>query len=400
MAQRIFIGVAWPYANGPLHLGHLAGCYLPADIFARYHRLRGNDVLMVSGSDSHGTPITLKAEAEGIPPAQVVEKYTASFKESWEKLGISFDLFTTTMTDNHRETVHELFRALPEPRGEARRAAAAFIGAAFVLDNPWVWPIGEVFHFVGLCLLFGVVLVVNLRLLGFLQGVALADVNRLLPWAMLGLGINIVTGMLFGSAMPSPSTTLVNPGRSTPAEIMALPIMGTTIVSSTARVRPIPSPLAARCMGWSISSWTARSSPPGRTNRRLRPFGVRLGHHLEQRAPCDQHVLAEVGQGQGECSGCRRECARVAHGFLLGYSGVCKFGRPRDSGVPGDLSAAHHGEPRDGRPVTQPRRRGPLMSGKDPFERASPGGTTDTGGRGRDPVANDPDVPEADAVEH
>ena len=114
MAQRIFIGVAWPYANGPLHLGHLAGCYLPADIFARYHRLRGNDVLMVSGSDSHGTPITLKAEAEGIPPAQVVEKYTASFKESWEKLGISFDLFTTTMTDNHRDTVHELFRALNE----------------------------------------------------------------------------------------------------------------------------------------------------------------------------------------------------------------------------------------------------------------------------------------------
>ncbi|MEX2431403.1 MAG: methionine--tRNA ligase [Dehalococcoidia bacterium] len=112
MPQRIFIGVAWPYANGPLHLGHLAGSVLPPDIFARYHRLRGDEVLMVSGSDSHGTPITLQAEAEGVAPREVVEKYTASFQESWEKLGISFDLFTTTMTDNHRETVHELFRVL------------------------------------------------------------------------------------------------------------------------------------------------------------------------------------------------------------------------------------------------------------------------------------------------
>ena len=62
MSEKIFIGVAWPYANGPLHLGHIAGAYLPADIFARYHRLKGNRVLMVSGSDQHGTPITLKAE--------------------------------------------------------------------------------------------------------------------------------------------------------------------------------------------------------------------------------------------------------------------------------------------------------------------------------------------------
>jgi methionyl-tRNA synthetase len=114
MPQRIFIGVAWPYANGPLHLGHLAGCYLPADIFARYHRLRGNEVLMVSGSDSHGTPITLKAEAEGTSAREVVEKYHATFLEAWEQLGISFDLFTTTMTDNHRETVHELFRVFNE----------------------------------------------------------------------------------------------------------------------------------------------------------------------------------------------------------------------------------------------------------------------------------------------
>jgi hypothetical protein len=92
--------------------------------------------------------------------------------------------------------------AAPEP-GWPRIAAA---GAAFVLDNPWVWPICEVFHFVGLCLLFGVVLLVNLRLLGFVKGVAFADVNRLLPWAMVGLGINIVTGMLFFLAAPEQYT--------------------------------------------------------------------------------------------------------------------------------------------------------------------------------------------------
>jgi methionyl-tRNA synthetase len=108
MSDRIFIGVAWPYANGPLHLGHLAGCYLPADIFARFHRLRGNEVLMVSGSDSHGTPIMRKAEDDGVSPAEVVNKFHATFLESWARLGITFDLFTTTMTDNHRETVSEI----------------------------------------------------------------------------------------------------------------------------------------------------------------------------------------------------------------------------------------------------------------------------------------------------
>ena len=92
--------------------------------------------------------------------------------------------------------------AAPVP-GWPQTAAA---GAALVIDNPWVWPIAEVFHFVGLCLLFGVVLLVNLRLLGFVKGVALADVNRLLPWAMVGLGINIVTGMLFFLASPEQYT--------------------------------------------------------------------------------------------------------------------------------------------------------------------------------------------------
>ena len=88
------------------------------------------------------------------------------------------------------------------------RTAAA--GAAFVLDNPWVWPICEVFHFVGLCMLFGIVLLVNLRLLGVVRHVAFADVNRLLPWAMLGFAINIVTGMLFFLAAPAQYTENVS----------------------------------------------------------------------------------------------------------------------------------------------------------------------------------------------
>ncbi|MBI4337775.1 MAG: methionine--tRNA ligase [Chloroflexi bacterium] len=112
MPERIFIGVAWPYANGPLHLGHIAGCYLPADIFARYHRLKGNEVLMVSGSDQHGTPITIRAEQEGTTPQEVVSRYHALFQKDWKRLGIGFDLFTTTGTDNHRQVAHDIFLSL------------------------------------------------------------------------------------------------------------------------------------------------------------------------------------------------------------------------------------------------------------------------------------------------
>ncbi len=112
MSRSILVAAAWPYANGPLHLGHLAGCYLPADIFARYHRLKGNEVLMLSGSDQHGTPITLRAESEGVEPQQVVDRYHAQFLRCWEEMGISFDLFTNTGTDNHRQAVHQMFRTL------------------------------------------------------------------------------------------------------------------------------------------------------------------------------------------------------------------------------------------------------------------------------------------------
>jgi len=114
LPENILVAVAWPYANGSLHLGHIAGAYLPADIFARYHRLKGNNVIMVSGSDEHGTPITLRAEQEGISPAEVATKYHREFLESWQKLGISFDLFTTTDTENHAAVTHDIFLRLLE----------------------------------------------------------------------------------------------------------------------------------------------------------------------------------------------------------------------------------------------------------------------------------------------
>jgi len=114
MTEKILVAVAWPYANGSLHLGQIAGAYLPADIFARYHRLKGNDVLMVSGSDQHGTPITIKAEQEGKKPGEIAGRYHREFLESWQRLGISFDLFTTTGTENHTEVVQDLFLTLLE----------------------------------------------------------------------------------------------------------------------------------------------------------------------------------------------------------------------------------------------------------------------------------------------
>lgn len=112
--QHIGVFVAWPYANGDLHLGHLAGAYLPSDIFARYHRLRGNHVLMVSGSDTHGTPITIKAQEEGISPRELYETYHRRFLESWRALGISFDLFTHTDTENHAAVAQDIFRTAYE----------------------------------------------------------------------------------------------------------------------------------------------------------------------------------------------------------------------------------------------------------------------------------------------
>jgi len=111
MAENILVCTAWPYANGDLHIGHLAGSYIPPDTFARYHRLAGNRVLMVSGSDSHGTPITVRADAEGASPRQVFERFHARFLDTFQKVGISYDLFTHTDTENHHRIGQDIFLA-------------------------------------------------------------------------------------------------------------------------------------------------------------------------------------------------------------------------------------------------------------------------------------------------
>lgn len=138
MNEKIIVGVAWPYANSPLHLGQLAGAYIPPDIFARYQRLRGNDVLMVSGSDTHGTPITVTAEQESVEPSEVIERYHRSFIESFQQLGIAFDLFTHTDTENHWEITKAMFLRLLE-RGyiykEAMRALYCTYCQRFLADR-------------------------------------------------------------------------------------------------------------------------------------------------------------------------------------------------------------------------------------------------------------------------
>ncbi len=101
--KNIFIGAAWPYANGSLHLGHVASL-LPADILARYHRLKGDEVLFVSGSDCHGTPISIKAEQKGIEPKQLAEKYDQQFRTNLiEKLGFSYDLYSKLPLNNTKK---------------------------------------------------------------------------------------------------------------------------------------------------------------------------------------------------------------------------------------------------------------------------------------------------------
>ncbi|MEM7346264.1 MAG: class I tRNA ligase family protein, partial [Chloroflexota bacterium] len=114
MSENILVCTAWPYANGDLHIGHLAGAYLPPDIFARYHRLKQNNVLMVSGSDSHGTPITMQADARGITPLEVFQQFHASFLETFQQVGITYDLFTHTDTENHHQVSQDIFTACLE----------------------------------------------------------------------------------------------------------------------------------------------------------------------------------------------------------------------------------------------------------------------------------------------
>jgi methionyl-tRNA synthetase len=112
--KKILVAVAWPYANGPRHIGHVAGFGVPSDTFARYHRLRGNDVLMVSGTDEHGTPVMVAADAAGESPRETADRFNAVIREDLRDLGLSYDLFTRTTTRNHYDVTRDVFRTLYE----------------------------------------------------------------------------------------------------------------------------------------------------------------------------------------------------------------------------------------------------------------------------------------------
>ncbi len=110
--KRILVTAALPYANGPIHIGHLAGCYIPADIYARYQRAQKRDVKLVGGSDEHGVPITIRAMKEGITPQQVVDKYHGMIKDSLFKMGISYDVYSRTSAKIHHDTASDFFTNL------------------------------------------------------------------------------------------------------------------------------------------------------------------------------------------------------------------------------------------------------------------------------------------------
>jgi methionyl-tRNA synthetase len=112
--RKILVAVAWPYASGPRHIGHVAGFGVPSDIFARYHRLKGNDVLMVSGTDEHGTPVMVAADSEGRSPRETADRYNELIRRDLRNLGLSYDLFTRTTTRNHAHVVRDVFRTLYE----------------------------------------------------------------------------------------------------------------------------------------------------------------------------------------------------------------------------------------------------------------------------------------------
>ena len=110
--KRYLITSALPYANGPVHIGHLAGVYVPSDIYARYQRLKGNEVISVCGSDEHGVPITIKARKEGVTPQDIVDRYHEIIKDAFKRLGMSFDIYSRTSSETHRKTASDFFRKL------------------------------------------------------------------------------------------------------------------------------------------------------------------------------------------------------------------------------------------------------------------------------------------------
>ncbi|MGA9919652.1 MAG: methionine--tRNA ligase [Candidatus Dormiibacterota bacterium] len=129
-AEHVLVAVAWPYASGPRHLGHVAGFGVPSDIFARYQRLRGARVLMVSGTDEHGTPILVAADREGVTPREIADRYNAVITEDLQRLGLSYDLFTRTTTLNHAQVAQDIFLTLFEKGYLLRQSQQGAFSAA------------------------------------------------------------------------------------------------------------------------------------------------------------------------------------------------------------------------------------------------------------------------------
>jgi methionyl-tRNA synthetase len=128
--RKILVAVAWPYASGLRHIGHVAGFGVPSDTFARYHRLRGNDVLMVSGTDEHGTPVMVAADAAGESPRETADRFNTFIREDLKALGLSYDLFTRTTTKNHYSVTQDLFRTLYEKGFVVERETLGAFSAA------------------------------------------------------------------------------------------------------------------------------------------------------------------------------------------------------------------------------------------------------------------------------
>jgi len=126
LMARVLVCCAWPYANGPIHVGHVAGSLLPADIFARYNRMVGNEVLMVSGSDMHGAPITVSADKEKVPPETIADRYHTINSKAISDIGIAFDLYTSTHTPNHEKVAQGFFNSLLEKGHLERKATPQF----------------------------------------------------------------------------------------------------------------------------------------------------------------------------------------------------------------------------------------------------------------------------------
>lgn len=130
-SKAFTVTAALPYANGPLHLGHIAGVYLPADIFVRFLRLRGDDVLFICGSDEHGAAITLRAKKEGISPQEIVDKYHQLIKDSFEQFGISFDIYHRTSSELHHEVSSEFFKTLHEKKAFTQESSMQYFDESY-----------------------------------------------------------------------------------------------------------------------------------------------------------------------------------------------------------------------------------------------------------------------------